>query len=160
MARKHTASTRAGSALEGVSPPPRERGPRRDGPCLGREMPSRGRHGEGFSPGRWARGPPAWERVFGITSNILALSTVRAGRWHTDIRRLRAGTRSCWTGVTGPPEYDYRGRGAPSHCVGRIHPYVQSCSATGADRDRSDWRTRLNQCGMDERPRLSPRGLI
>ena len=65
---------------------------------------------------------------------------IRAGRRR--IRRLRAGTRSCGP---GPPVYDYRGRGAPSHCLGRIHPYVRSCSATGTDRERpgSDWRTRI-----------------
>ena len=41
----------------------------------------------------------------------------------------------------GPPVFDYRGRGTPSHCLGRIHPYVRSCSATGTDRERSCWRT-------------------
>ena len=41
---------------------------------------------------------------------------VRAGRRR--IRRLRAGTRSCGP---GPPVCDYRGRGAPSHRLGRIH---------------------------------------
>ena len=43
----------------------------------------------------------------------------RAGRRR--IRRLRAGTRSCGPGPIcgpGPPVYDYRGRGAPSHCLG------------------------------------------
>ena len=54
------------------------------------------------------------------------------------IRRLRAGTRSCGPGT---PVYDYRSRGAPSHRLGRIHPYVRSCSAAGTDRERSDWRT-------------------
>ena len=49
-----------------------------------------------------------------------------------------AGTRSCGP---GPPVYDYRGRGTQSHRSGRIHPYVLSCSATGTDRERSDWRT-------------------
>ena len=53
-------------------------------------------------------------------------------------RRLRAGTRSCGP---GPLVYDYRGRGILSHRLGRIHPYVRSCSTTGTDRERSDWRT-------------------
>ena len=57
---------------------------------------------------------------------------IRAGRRR--FRRLRAGTRSC--GRPGPPVYDYRGQGAPSHRVGRIHPYVRSCSATGTDGNR------------------------
>ena len=35
---------------------------------------------------------------------------------------------------------DCRGRGAPSHRLGRIHPYARPCSAAGADRERSDWR--------------------
>ena len=61
---------------------------------------------------------------------------IRAGRRR--FRRLRAGTKSCGP---GPPVYDYRGRGTPSHRSGRIHPYVRSCSATGTDRERSDWRT-------------------
>ena len=59
----------------------------------------------------------------------------------------------------GPPVNDYRGWGTPSHRLGRIHPYVRSCSATGTDRERSGWRTsgptgRPNRCGMpvDERP--------
>ena len=30
----------------------------------------------------------------------------------------------------GPPVYDYRGRGTPSHRLGRIHLYVRSCFAT------------------------------
>ena len=47
-------------------------------------------------------------------------------------RRLRAGTRSFGP---GPEVYDYRGQGTPSHRLGRIHPYVRSCSATGTDRE-------------------------
>ena len=43
------------------------------------------------------------------------------------------GTRSCGP---RPPVYNYRGRGTPSHRLGRIHPYVRSCSATGTDRER------------------------
>ena len=64
---------------------------------------------------------------FGITSNTLEF--FRACRRR--IRRLRAGTRSCGPGL---PVYDYRGRGVPSHRLGRIHPYIRSCSATGTDR--------------------------
>ena len=60
---------------------------------------------------------------------------IRAGRRR--FRRLRAGTRGCGP---GPPVYDCRGRGTPSHRLGRIHPYVRSCSATGTDRERSDGR--------------------
>ena len=77
---------------------------------------------------------PVWNR-FQYSSPIQS-EFIRAGR--RCILRLRAGTRSCGP---GPPVYDYRGRGAPSHCWGRIHPYVRSCSATGTDRDRRDWRT-------------------
>ena len=47
------------------------------------------------------------------------------------------GERSC----PGLQLYDYRGRGAPSHRLGRIHLYVRSCFATGTERERSDWRT-------------------
>ena len=36
------------------------------------------------------------------------------------------GMRSCWT---GPPLSDCRGRGAPSHHLGWIHPYARPCSA-------------------------------
>ena len=71
---------------------------------------------------------------------------IRAGRRR--IRRLRAGTRSCGP---GPPVYDYRGGGTPSHRLGRIHAYVRSCSATG--REQSDLAD-LNRCGMDERPKV------
>ena len=78
-------------------------------------------------------------------TSLVSSEFIRAGRRR--IRRLRAGTRSCGP---GPPVYDYRGRGAPSHCLGRIHPYVLSCSATGTDRERSDWRS-----GMDERPKTN-----
>ena len=65
--------------------------------------------------------------IFGIASSALArLEFIRSGRRR--FRRLRAGTRSCGP---GPPVYDSRGRGTPSHRLGRIHPYVRSCAATG-----------------------------
>ena len=51
-------------------------------------------------------------------------------RWDEELRARTAGV-----------PYDSRGRGTPSHHLGRIHPYVLSCSATGTDRERSDWRT-------------------
>ena len=71
-----------------------------------------------------------------ILLSYLVRAQVQPGRRR--FRRLRAGTRSCGP---GPPVYDYRGRGTTSHRLGRIHPYVRSCSATGTDRERSDWRT-------------------
>ena len=52
--------------------------------------------------------------------------------------RVAGSTTSCGP---GPPVYDFCGRGPPSHRLGWIHPYVRSCSATGTDRERSDWRT-------------------
>ena len=76
-------------------------------------------------------------RALPIFHSDLALSGL-ARRRRSGFRRLRAGTRSCGP---GPPVYDYRGRGTPSHRLGRIHPYVRSCSATGTDRERSGWRT-------------------
>ena len=38
-----------------------------------------------------------------------------------------------------------------------MHPLasVRSCSATGTDKERSDWRRDVNQCGMDERPKTN-----
>ena len=54
----------------------------------------------------------------------------------------------------GPPVDECRGRGAPSHRLGRIHPYVRSCSAatgTVTDRERSDWRP-VGPESMVERP--------
>ena len=80
-----------------------------------------------------------WNRFqyFGpVLSEPTAPQPIRDGRRR--VRRLRAGTRSCWT---GPPVYDYRGRGAPNHCLGRIHPYARACSATGIARVRRDLRT-------------------
>ena len=69
-------------------------------------------------------------------SGLIWSEFIRAGRRR--FRRLGAGTRSCGP---GPPVYDYRGRGTPSHRLGRIHPHVRSSTATGTDRKRSDWRT-------------------
>ena len=40
------------------------------------------------------------------------LEAIRVCRWPRRIRRLRAGTGSCWTEL---PVHDWRGRGAPSH---------------------------------------------
>ena len=80
-------------------------------------------------------------RLFGLTSHTLLVRSSQSSSGpggRRRFRRLRAGTRSCGP---GPPVYDYRGRGTPSHRLGRIHPYVRSCSATDTDRERSDWRT-------------------
>ena len=52
--------------------------------------------------------------------------------WDEELRARTAGVRLVVV--------DYRGRGTPSHRLGRIHPYVRSCSATGINRERSDWR--------------------
>ena len=81
--------------------------------------------------------------MFGITSNTLVRSSQSSsgpaggasdGYGLGPDEELRART-------VGPPVYDYRGRGTPSHRLGRIHTYVRSCSATGTDRERTDWRT-------------------
>ena len=72
--------------------------------------------------------------VSGIASNILALSSQSPSR--------PAGGAFDGYGLgRGAPVYDYRGRGDQSHPLGRIHPHVRSSSATGTDRERSDWRT-------------------
>ena len=87
---------------------------------------------------RAASGPASTRSIFflfGITSNTLARSIRFIRACLRRIRRLWAGTRSCGP---GPQVYDYRGRGAPSHHLGRIHPYVLSCSAIGTDRERGD----------------------
>ena len=77
-----------------------------------------------------------WSHFQAQYSSPIQSEFIRAGRRR--FRRLRAGTSSCGP---GPQVYDYRGRGAPSHRLGRIRPYVRSCSTPGTDRERSDWRT-------------------
>ena len=56
---------------------------------------------------------------------LLSDLVIRADRRR--FRRLRAGTMSCWH---GPPVCDYRGKGTPSHRLGRIH----DPSVKGSDR--------------------------
>ena len=76
--------------------------------------------------------------LFGITSNAL----VRSSQSSSGPAGGASDGYGLGRGAAGPaPVYDYRGRGTPSHRLGRIHPYVRSCSATGTDRERSDWRT-------------------
>ena len=85
---------------------------------------------------RQGPGRAAWAWGHVLYSGPTWSDFIRAGRRR--FRRLRAGTRSCGP---GPPVCDCRGgRGAPSHRLGRIHSYVRSCSATGTDREGSDWR--------------------
>ena len=79
-----------------------------------------------------ARSPSVWNHF--QYSGPPQSEFIRAGRRR--IRRLRAGTRSCGP---GPQVYDYRS--ALSNRLGRIHPYVRSCSAAGTDRERSDLQT-------------------
>ena len=140
-----SASTGTAGAKRRSSPRHRarrlERAPNNEAPEASAELPpsnprlARRARGSSREPGPVQTGPaasgteaPRGQRtgMFGITSNTLVRSIsefIRAGR-----RRFRAGTRSCGP---GPPAYDYRGRCTPSHRLGRIHPYVRSCSATG-----------------------------
>ena len=56
----------------------------------------------------------------------------------------------------GPPVCDYRGRGAPSHRLGLIHPYVRSCSwCCGGSGPRPD-RTRCPLPAVRQGPALRP----
>ena len=71
--------------------------------------------------------------MFGISSDSLALSS------HSSSGPAGGASDGCGLGRgaagIGPPVHDYRGRGAPSHRLGRIHPYVRSRSAAGTDMD-------------------------
>ena len=81
--------------------------------------------------------------LFGITSSTLVrirlsdLVRVHPGRPAVPFDGRGYGLER---GAAGPDRrvYDYRCRGTPSNRLGRIHPYVRSCSAKGTSRERSD----------------------
>ena len=92
--------------------------------------PARRRSRLGSKPLRVA--PSVWNHC--QYSCLVQSEPIRAGRRRP--RRLRAGARSCWTGL---PLYDSRGRGTPSHRLGRINDAPPPVPIG-------------NRCGMGARP--------
>ena len=100
------------------------------------------RTGTGLAAGLLARGQE--EGCHGLESLVILRSED-----DSDLVRVDPGRPAAHPSATGwdeelrngPPVYDYRCRGTPSHHLGRIHSYVRSYSAAGTNRERSDWRT-------------------
>ena len=73
-------------------------------------------------------------------SRLICSEPILAGRRR--IRRIRGGNRSCGP---RPPVHDYRGRGAPSHGLGGIDPYVRSCGGPESVRDGGEAENSFDQ---------------